>query len=464
VVLGCAWTWIVAAACAGQGLLPEQETALLNLAHGRPASWRELTPAQAALLLERAEAHLANYRQYHQPQGLCADILWKDKTRAEASRYEGIGDSACWTGHYLAACAFRYSVTKDERTKDEILAVLKRFDVLTRVTGTDGYIARYTGPADSPPFRAYYSVYGRGEDPNRPGLGTRAYRGEGPFADLVWLGDSSRDAYDGVLFGWAATWACVREPPIRGLVATLVERVVDRLKQDGWAIVDKPHGIRTRPTPLFKAAWMRLALSVNPSRYASLENDYPTSVDWLMLWGIGLHSKWQRDYFVNNLAFVQMFALCTLETNPRTRSQLRGLLRDAFEKQARDHLNAHFAAIYMAGTGDSRNTDARATLQGMLVEFPPPPLWTRVVDHRKDAAIEAHGDDLTEYALLMRDRVPTDFAWQRSPCARHGGSDSPLEYPGIDCFLPYWMGRAIGAIPAPEPQGSQTRPATETAR
>ena len=27
--------------------------------------------------------------------------------------------------------------------------------------------------------------------------------------------------------------------------------------------------------------------------------------------------------------------------------------------------------------------------------------------------------------------------------------DTPIEYPGIDSFLPYWMGRAIEAIPAP---------------
>jgi hypothetical protein len=85
--------------------------------------------------------------------------------------------------------------------RSRILAVLKRFDVLIRVTGTDGYIVRYAGPADCPPFREYYRAYGRGEDPKRPGLGTCAYRGKGPYADLVWLGNSSRDAYDGVLFG-----------------------------------------------------------------------------------------------------------------------------------------------------------------------------------------------------------------------------------------------------------------------
>jgi len=58
-------------------------------------------------------------------------------------------------------------------------------------------------------------------------------------------------------------------------------------------------------------------------------------------------------------------------------------------------------------------------------------------------------EEYTKYAQLPHERVPTDFMWQRSPCVSHGSFDLPYELPGIDVFLPYWMGRVAGVIPAP---------------
>ena len=58
--------------------------------------------------------------KYHQPFGLSADILFSGYDRAKVEKYEGIGDSATWTGHYLAALAFRYAVTADTNTIADI--------------------------------------------------------------------------------------------------------------------------------------------------------------------------------------------------------------------------------------------------------------------------------------------------------------------------------------------------------
>jgi len=49
--------------------------------------------------------------------------------------------------------------------------------------------------------------------------------------------------------------------------------------------------------------------------------------------------------------------------------------------------------------------------------------------------------------LPVRERVSTDFIWQRSPFLLRGGRNAPLE-PGIDLFVPYWMGRQCGMIPS----------------
>ena len=46
----------------------------------------------------------------------------------------------------------------------------------------------------------------------------------------------------------------------------------------------------------------------------------------------------------------------------------------------------------------------------------------------------------------MKDRVRTDFLWQRSPFQASGGGDGFIETAGIDFTLPYWMARVYGVV------------------
>ncbi|HBP22406.1 MAG TPA: hypothetical protein DEA08_32085, partial [Planctomycetes bacterium] len=56
------------------------------------------------------------------------------------------GDSAIWTGHYLAAEAFRYAVTQDPLALDSIGHVLKGIGALLDVNGGSGLLARNAAP------------------------------------------------------------------------------------------------------------------------------------------------------------------------------------------------------------------------------------------------------------------------------------------------------------------------------
>jgi hypothetical protein len=119
------------------------------------------------------------------------------------------------------------------------------------------------------------------------------------------------------------------------------------------------------------------------------------------------------------------------------------------QEESASHLNAQFASLYAVATGDKDDPKVRAAVQGLLVDFPAPPKFGHEVDLRKDARYEAFDEEHTKYAQLPRDRVPGDFIWQRSPCLSHGSWNLPYEYPGIDLFLPYWMGRLAGILSAP---------------
>jgi len=433
-------------------LTSDQEKALRALARDEEMSWPGISDEQAAALYNKEEEFLRLYRKYHLPHGLNADIWWDDYSRNEIVRLEGIGDSACWAGHYMAALAIRYSITKEPELIEEIGKTLDKIDLLTTVTGREGYIARYVGPEDHEGYRAYYSQYGRGEDPERPGLGHWAYRGVAPHEDLIWLGYSSRDTYLGVNFGLATVWVYAPAPEIRAKVKTIAERVGDRLIEDKWYIIDGK-GHTTRPTGSFRAQWLATMLATSPEKYAPLQKEYD-----LMARGLSkkhsVYPKTYGEYFANNLGTIALFAVCILEKDPERKAALNDTFRARYEEM-KDHLNAQFCGLYLLATGD-KNEAAIATLQGMLVDYPAPPKWVRKVDYRDRDDIEKENDKYAKYAFLAHEMVPGDFIWQRQPGKLYTWDrDVPIELPGLDVILPYWAGRAAGAIPPPETKDAQ---------
>lgn len=428
-------------------LTSAQEDALRAMARDKPFEWAEMSEDQARCLFQKAKAYFDIYQQYHLRHGLNADVWYRDYDRKEIYRLEGIGDSACWMGHYLAALALQYHLEPSETLRADMIRALESFDMLTKISGRTGYVARYAGPASSPEYREYYKVYGRGESQDRPGLGKCAYWGVEPYSDQVWLGNSSRDTYDGVNFGLAVTMAYVKDHDVLERVKQLVERIGDRLIEDSWTILDG-QGNRTRGLGSFKMTWIRTMLSANPKKYARIEDEYHSLCSKNCAKRTEVYDIRYKEYFANNLTYIRMFSTAILENDPERKKMICDALKRMQDRTA-SHLNAHFAAMYAVASGDKADPKVRAAVQGLLIDFPEPPKFQHEVDLRNDASHEPFNQDYTKYAQLPRERVPTDFMWQRSPCVSHGSATVSFEFPGIDAFLPYWMGRAAGIVPAP---------------
>lgn len=441
---------IAAAAWAAdaQTLTKDQDAALRSIARDEAFEWPGMTPEQASALHAKSAKQLAEHQAHFVPHGLSVDVFWNDYDRTKVFRYETIGDAACWAGHYLAALAAKYHVAPDEETLAHIKRTLEKFDLLTRVSGRTGYIARYAGPADDEAYREYYKVYGRGEDPERPGMGNWAYQGVEPWSDHVWLGYSSRDTYDGTLFGLATTWAYVDDPDVKAAITKIVETVGDRLVEDEYYIIDGK-GHTTRPTPTYVMGWQRMMISVNPERFAEAGKAYYDAVPKLAERGGRVYPVTFKEYFANNLNFILAYSMIVLEDDSKAKADLQKVFREMY-KQLDETLNPHFAALYLDATGDN-DPNAIATLQGQLIDMPGPPRFFKLVDHRNNPKFEKSEEhpELLKYAPLASERVHSDFLWQRSPNLAHGRVDAPYEVPGIDLFLPYWMGRNAGHIPAP---------------
>lgn len=427
-------------------LTPAREESLRAMARGETVEWSAPATAEARALRQKAEAHLANLRQHHLPNGLAVGIEWQDEARTAVLAYDGVDEGAGRQGRYLAALALKYAVQPDEETVAELLKVLGTFDLLTTVSGREGYLVRYAAPASDEFYRAIYRTYPRGEDPRAKDLGKEAHKGAGLREHFVWLGDSSPAVYDGAALGLAAALKYVGHPEVQVRTRRVLRRIGKCLIEDEWNLRDA-RGRRTLTAISWRLTWMRLLMSADPAAYEHLSRDYGALHAKLLERRDSLlpSDKYSEDYASNVHDFDRYFVLCTLESDPERRGAYRELVRQNYRRAA-DHLNAYLAAVYLLTTGDVERWAARATLEGMLLDFPKPPYLLHTVDNRENDDVEMLTAGTSKHALLTHERIPAESLWGHPPCQAVGGEDKNLEFTGLDFILPYWMGRRAGIM------------------
>ena len=139
--------------------------------------------------------------------------------------YTRCGDSAIWTGHYLAAESFRYQVTRDPEALRNALGAITGIRTLIEVTGNNS-LARCIVPKDSP----FATGILQEESHHKSGEGNCLGQ------PCMWVGNTSRDQYVGVFFGLAVAWELIDDPGVRNTAKDLITRLLDRLLDDDWAI------------------------------------------------------------------------------------------------------------------------------------------------------------------------------------------------------------------------------------
>src|SRR5262249_21198054 len=139
--------------------------------------------------------------------------------------YTRCGDSAIWTGHYLAAEAFRYKVTKAADALSNARGALTGLKLLTDVTGTN-LLARCAVPMSSD------FAPGLGQEEAANGV----HMGSANGAAYLWIGNMSRDQYLGVFFGLATAYDLIDDPQVRADAAALATRLLQTLIDHFWNI------------------------------------------------------------------------------------------------------------------------------------------------------------------------------------------------------------------------------------
>lgn len=363
---------------------------------------------------------LAKIQARHLPFGSIVDPIYAAPNSNQIVGYTRCADSALWTGNYLAAEAFRYSVTAAPDALTNARAAVAALQSLVNVTGT-GVLARCLVPINSP----YEAGIASEEAAN--GIFTNTAMGD------IWVGNTSRDEYSGVMFGLGVAYDLINDATLRASISTLVTQLIDFLNNHAWTVV-LPNGSVSTTFVGFAdqiLSFLTVANHINPAHFQSILNSQSLLLTIAVSAPIAVDTLNDDSYFKFNLDYIDLYNLIRLDNN--------SIYRDAYSILRRytgNDQNAFFNMIDRALNSPDTIRDG-ATLF-MLTQWLKRPSRDPYTDDTKLVPV-CNGQACTPLAIPLR--IPTDFLWQRSPYQLTGGGSGVIETAGIDYILPYWMGR-----------------------
>ncbi len=385
-----------------------------------------------------ALAYDERIRARHMPYAMVMDPWMAEPGGDGIEGYTRCGDSALWTGLFLASQSYRYSVTHDPQARANVMDALNGIRKLVDVTGTD-VLARCAVPMDSP----YVEWIASEESANS----IRAGVVDG--IPHIWVGNTSRDQYLGAFFGLTAAWNLIPETEVQGWVSMLATRMLNRLMADGW-LVRMPEGEITTTflgRPDHQLALLRLGRRCNSGRFATAYRTLASLSAQTVPVPISVEVQELHDsYYKFNLDHMAFYMLLYGEDTWWFRTGYRNGF-DILRKATDDHQNAFFDIIDTAvnGQNETRDQRVRDNLEAFLRRSP-----ENTYLDLSDRYPPCDGRmDRTCQVIPVEDRLPADFLWQRSPFQLQGGVYPNIENSGLDYSLPYWMARYYKVLPAP---------------
>ena len=392
-------------------------------------TWKILLFACAlALPLAAAESDAlaisANIQARHMPHGTILDPVFASPSSDQIVSYTRCGDSATWTGHYLAAEAFRYKVTHTPDALANVKRALAGIASLVDVTGTN-VLARCLVPLDSP----YAAAITQEESHNR--IYTNSKSG------YYWVGNTSRDQYSGAFFGLAVAYDLVDDAGVQSTIKTLITLMLDFVRGHAWTVVMPDGSISTTfiDRPDQQLTLLQIGRHINPDRYSTAYDVEKVLLSAGVIVPIGVETLDDVSYFKFNLDYINFYHLVRLES-----SSFKTVYKKAYDvlrNHTAGHQNAFFDAIDRALNSPESGRDAETV--ALLDAWLERPRRDPYVDLR--SVYGCGNSDTACKPVPVPQRAPTDFIWQRSPFQLVGGGYGTIEGAGIDYILPYWMTR-----------------------
>ena len=357
----------------------------------------------------------ASIQARHIPFGTIMNPIYASSTSTQIVGYTRCGDSALWTGAYLAAEAFRYKVTHSADSLTNVKAALAGLKSLVDITG-DNRLARCMVPANS-----QYAAGIASEE-----AGNTIHQASG----AIWVGNTSRDQVVGAFFGLGAAYDLVDDAGVKSGISDVATRLSTFIAQHQWSPNDDTSNtFLLRPEEL--QMLIQVARHVNPANTITgptlvLPVGTGVAVDVL---GVG-------SYFKFNLDFMTFYNLVRLQDNTDNRAAY--LIARNYTAA---HQNAFFDTVDRAlrGADTTRDAETRSLLDQWLQR----PRRDFSVDLSK--TVPVCGSEACQPVPVAM-RPPSDFVWQIDPFQLSGGGSGVVEDSGVDYLLPYWIARYYGVI------------------
>ena len=377
--------------------------------------WMSCSVAQASEA--DALAISANIQAIHLPFGTILNPIFASATSGQIVGYTRCGDSALWTGAYLAAEAFRYNVTQSPDALNNVKTALAGLKALADVTG-DNRLARCMIFADSPYAAGIESEESSNTIHQNP-----------PW---IWVDNTSRDQVVGAFFGLSAAYDLVNDPTVKSGISDLATRLLGFVAGHLWSPNDDiSNTFLVRPDEL--QMLLQVTQHVNPANTISGPLVVPP-----VNTGVLVDVQSNDSYFKFNLDFMTFYNLVRLQDDSDN--------RDAYQtvrNYTAGHQNAFFDIVDRSLNGPNTARDLETT--ALLNEWLQRP--------RRDMAVNLNGivpvcGSQTCQPVAVALRPPDEFLWEESPFQSTGGGTGLIETAGIDYILPYWMARYYGVASA----------------
>jgi uncharacterized protein (TIGR03437 family) len=362
----------------------------------------------------------------HMPFGTILNPIYASSTSSNIIGYTRCGDSALWTGAYLAAESFRYNVTQSPDALNNVKAALSGIESLMEVTG-DNRLARCIVPANSPYAAGIESEEAANTIHQSP-----------PY---IWVDNTSRDQVVGVFFGLGAAYDLVDDAGVKSRISSVATLISGFISGHQWSPNDDiSNTFVVRPEEL--QMLVQVTRHVNPSSMLNAPFYTPPVSLGVAIDVLGLGS-----YFKFNLDYMTFYNLIRLQDNSDSRSAY-----ETIRNFTAAHQNAFFDLIDRAleGPNGPRDAETVALMDEWLQRSP----RDFTVDLSKTVAVCTEACAPVPVAI----RPPADFLWQDDPFQLSGGGSGVIETAGIDYILPYWMARYYGVIQADADAQSSAAP------
>ena len=275
---------------------------------------QQQSPSESAAL-----AISANIQGKHMPFGAILDPIYAAPASVEILGYTHCGDSALWTGAYLAAEAFRYGVTRSPDALTRVKAALSGLKGLSDVTG-DNRLARCMFFSDSP-----YALGMENEE---------AHNTIHQNSPWIWIGNTSRDQIVGAFFGLGVAYDVVDDAWVKSTVSDLTTRLIGFISRHRWSPNDDYSStFELRPESL--QMLLQVARHVNPSN--SVHGPFFVApVDAAVF--VDVQSN--DSYYKFNLDYMSLYHLVRLQDNDDNRRAY-----DILRSYTALHQNAFFDIV-----------------------------------------------------------------------------------------------------------------------